>query len=80
MDLESKHTEKKAAFDRVTVGLSVEQSNIEKECDLAQVSDQHDSECTCARGPAAPPEEYYVAIRGLEAPPLWRALTGLCNQ
>ncbi len=37
MDLESKHSEKKAAFDRVTVGLAVEQSNIEKECDLAQV-------------------------------------------
>lgn len=37
MDLESKHGEKKAAFDRVTVGLAVEQSNIEKECDMAQV-------------------------------------------
>jgi intraflagellar transport protein 81 len=36
MDLESKHSEKKASFDRVTVGLAVEQSNIEKECDLAQ--------------------------------------------
>jgi hypothetical protein len=37
MDLESKHGEKKAAFDRLTVGLALEQSNIEKECDLAQV-------------------------------------------
>lgn len=37
MDLESRHSEKKASFDRVTVGLAVEQSNIEKECDLAQV-------------------------------------------
>lgn len=37
MDLESRHTEKKTSFDRVTVGLAVEQSNIEKECDLAQV-------------------------------------------
>jgi hypothetical protein len=37
MDLESKHSEKKAGFDRITVGLAVEQSNIEKECDLAQV-------------------------------------------
>ena len=37
MDIESKHSEKKAAFDRVTVGLAVEQSNIEKECDMAQV-------------------------------------------
>ena len=37
MDVESKHSEKKAAFDRVTVGLAVEQSNIEKECDMAQV-------------------------------------------
>ena len=41
MDLESKHPEKKASFDRVTVGLSVEQSNIEKECDLAQVGNKH---------------------------------------
>lgn len=38
MDLESKHGEKKAAFDRLTVGLAVEQGNMEKECDLAQVS------------------------------------------
>lgn len=45
MDVESKHSEKKAAFDRVTVGLAVEQSSIEKECDMAQVSDQTVSMC-----------------------------------
>ena len=36
MDLEALHTEKKDIFDKIAVGLDLEKTSVEKECDALQ--------------------------------------------
>ena len=36
MDLEALHTEKKDIFDKIAVGLDLEKTSLEKECDALQ--------------------------------------------